>query len=63
MNEAANTGFGTVPGDPAKALSIGGVGEHLSTIEVSSFVESALAVADLDGKRSEVCHWQRTGEA
>ena len=51
MNETANTGFGTVPGDPARALTIGGVGEHLSTIEVSSFVESALAGADLDGKR------------
>jgi hypothetical protein len=26
MNETANIGFGTVPGDPARARTIGGVG-------------------------------------
>jgi hypothetical protein len=38
-----NTGYGTDPGDPARALIIGGVGEQLPAAEVNTFVESALA--------------------
>jgi lactate racemase len=40
-------GYGTDPGDPARALTIGGVGEHLPAGDVKTFVESALARADL----------------
>jgi len=47
----SKAGYGTDPGNPARALLIGGVGEHLPAAEVSTFVESALAGAELDGKR------------
>jgi nickel-dependent lactate racemase len=43
--------YGTLPGDPSKALTIGGVGAHLTPAEVTEFVLAALAGADLDGKR------------
>ena len=43
--------YGTIPGDPSKALTIGGVGAHLTPAEVTEFVVAALAGADLDGKR------------
>ena len=42
--------FGTDPGDPDRALTIGGVGERLDPAEVSGFVTDALAGADIDGK-------------
>ena len=43
--------FGTDPGDPARAATIGGVGARLSADAVSRFVSAALAEADLDGER------------
>ncbi len=43
--------YGTDPGDPGRAATIGGVGEKLSADAVSSFVTAALAQADLDGAR------------
>ena len=30
--------YGTLPGDPSKALTIGGVGAHLTPAEVTEFV-------------------------
>ena len=42
--------YGTDPGDPDRALSIGGVGDRLSPEEVTRFVTDALAGADVDGK-------------
>ena len=47
----AKTAYGTDPGDPSCALVIGGVGERLSPVEVRDFVVSALAGAEVDGKR------------
>jgi nickel-dependent lactate racemase len=38
-------------GDPLRATLIGGVGEQLTTDQVTGFVEESLAGADLDGKR------------
>ena len=43
--------LGTDPGDPSRADIVGGVGEQLSSDEVSAFVTRALARADLDDKR------------
>jgi nickel-dependent lactate racemase len=43
--------YGTDPGDPQRALTIGGGGERLDPDEVSRFVTDALAGADVDGKR------------
>ena len=45
--------YGTIPGDPSRALSIGGVGAHLTPEEVTEFVVAALSGPDLDGK--QVC--------
>src|SRR6478735_5311304 len=43
--------YGTEPGDPDRARTIGGVGARLSEAEVASFVEESFAGADLDDKR------------
>ena len=43
--------YGTDPGDPSRAAVVGGVGEHLSPEQVSTFVRDQLAAADLDDKR------------
>jgi len=43
--------YGTDPGDPARAATIGGVGEMLSAEAVSRFVSAAFAEAELDGER------------
>jgi nickel-dependent lactate racemase len=43
--------YGTEPGDPQRALRLGGVGQHLSPTQVTQFIEQAFAGADLDGKR------------
>ena len=43
--------YGTDPGDPVRAATIGGVGEKLSAEAVSRFVSAALAEAELDGER------------
>jgi len=43
--------YGTIPGNPSKARTIGGVGAHLTPAEVTEFVAAALEGADLDGKR------------
>src|SRR6186997_195062 len=43
--------FGTDPGDPSRAYVVGGVGQQLSSDEVSAFVTRAFARADLDDKR------------
>jgi nickel-dependent lactate racemase len=43
--------YGTDPGDPARAATIGGVGETLSAEAVSRFVSAAFAEAELDGER------------
>lgn len=44
------TTYGTDPGDPARAATIGGAGVQLSDDEVTGFVTSALAGAGVDGK-------------
>ena len=43
--------YGTEPGDPSRALRVGGVGDQLSPEAVTEFVSRALAGADLDAKR------------
>jgi hypothetical protein len=43
--------YGTDPGDPARAATIGGVGETLSAEAVSRLVSAAFAEAELDGER------------
>jgi lactate racemase len=43
--------YGTDPGDPARAVILGGVGERLSAEAVSRFVSTSFAGADLDGAR------------
>src|SRR4051794_25844885 len=43
--------YGTDPGNPAQALFVGGVGEHLSPAAVTEVVGLALRGAGLDGKR------------
>src|SRR3712207_9455910 len=50
-DQADDQSYGTEPGDPSRALRVGGVGEQLSGEEVSAFVARALAGADLDAKR------------
>jgi lactate racemase len=47
MSEA----YGTNPGDPSEARLIGGIGQHLEPDQITAFVQSALASADLDDKR------------
>ena len=47
------TSFGTDPGDPARAAFVGGPGERLTEEQVTDFVTTALADADLDG--ASVC--------
>src|SRR5215218_2164442 len=44
-------GYGTDPGDPDRARTIGGVGRRLAPDEVRAFVAESLGAADLDGKR------------
>jgi nickel-dependent lactate racemase len=55
MTATASSGlsssYGTEPGDPSRAQTVGGVGQRLSSDEVSAFVTRALAGADLDDKR------------
>ena len=46
-----SSSYGTEPGDPTRAQTVGGVGQRLSENEVSVFVTRALASADLDDKR------------
>jgi nickel-dependent lactate racemase len=46
-----SSSYGTDPGDPFRADIVGGVGQQLSSDEVSAFVARALARADLDDKR------------
>ena len=48
-----STSFGTDPGDPDRAAFVGGPGERLSEEQVTDFVATALADADLDG--ASVC--------
>src|SRR3954464_12949178 len=43
--------YGTDPGDPDRARTIGGVGRQLAAEEVTAFVTESLRAADLDGKR------------
>jgi nickel-dependent lactate racemase len=43
--------YGTDPGDPSRADTVGGVDQELSSDEVTAFVTQALARADLDDKR------------
>lgn len=43
--------YGTDPGNPANALSIGGADQRLDSAQVVDFVTAALAGADLDSKR------------
>ena len=49
----AGTAFGTDPGDPDRAAFVGGPGERLSEQQVTDFVTTSLAGADLDG--ASVC--------
>ncbi|GAA1428346.1 lactate racemase domain-containing protein [Microlunatus lacustris] len=49
----AHQAFGTDPGDPSRAAVVGGPGERLSEQQVTAFVTSAFAGADLDG--ASVC--------
>jgi len=46
-----STSSGTDPGNPSRAEIIGGVGQQLSSDEISAFVTKVLAGADLDDKR------------
>jgi hypothetical protein len=46
-----STNYGTDPGDPSRADTVGSVDQELSSDEVTAFVTQALARADLDGKR------------
>ena len=50
-SDQTDQSYGTDPGDPNRALRVGGVGEQLTPEEVTAFVGQALAGADLDGKR------------
>ncbi len=50
-SNGADDSYGTEPGDPGRALRVGGVGEQLSPEAVTAFVARALAEADLDAKR------------
>ena len=50
VQSVADSSYGTDPGDPAQALTIGGVGEHLSPDAVTEFVVAALSGADLEDK-------------
>ena len=50
-SDGAEDSYGTEPGDPSRALRVGGVGERLSPEAVTEFVARALAGADLDAKR------------
>ena len=45
-----STNYGTDPGDPSRADTVGGVDQELSSDEVTAFVTQALARADLDGQ-------------
>ncbi|SDS46461.1 Nickel-dependent lactate racemase [Friedmanniella luteola] len=45
--------YGTEPGDPARALQVGGPGVRLSEQQVTAFVADAFAGADVDG--ASVC--------
>jgi hypothetical protein len=45
-----STSYGTDPGDPARADTVGGADQELSSDEVTAFVTQALARADLDDK-------------
>ena len=49
----AEHAFGTDPGDPARARTVGGPGERLDAEQVTHFVAAAFADADLDG--ASVC--------
>ena len=46
-------GFGTDPGNPDRAAFVGGAGQRLSEQQVTDFVSTAFADADLDG--ASVC--------
>ena len=46
-----STNYGTDPGDPSRADTVGGVDQELSSDDVTAFVTQALARADLDDKR------------
>jgi nickel-dependent lactate racemase len=50
-SNGASTSFGTEPGDPSRAMTVGDVSAELSGDEVSAFVAGVLAGADLDDKR------------
>ena len=50
LTGTSRSSYGTDPGDPDRALSIGGVGDRLSPDEVARFVVDALAGTDVDGK-------------
>jgi nickel-dependent lactate racemase len=50
-SSGVSSSYGTDPGDPSRAEIVGGVGQRLSSDEVSAFVTRALAKADLDDKR------------
>ena len=50
-SQGAEDSYGTDPGDPSRALRVGGVGERLTPEAVTAFVTRALAGADLDAKR------------
>ncbi len=43
--------FGTEPGDPQRARTVGGASQHLSPDQVGAFVAASLAGTDLDDKR------------
>jgi nickel-dependent lactate racemase len=47
----SNENYGTDPGDPARAAFIGGPDQRLEPTQVTDFITSALAGADLDNKR------------
>ncbi len=51
LSPDTRSSYGTDPGNPERALRIGGVGQHLSPDEVRAFVVDAFAGADLEGKK------------
>ncbi len=46
-----STSYRTEPGDPHRAALIGGVGQQLSDVEVTAFVQRSFAAVDVDGLR------------
>lgn len=51
MTQTTAESYGTAPGDPSRAQFVGGPDQRLDTAQVTEFVASVMAGADLDNKR------------